>query len=189
MKTLSNLTLISDREDDTSGLPLFTSKALFVAGTGCFEFTNIGPKKCEGSRKFPIAWLLQLGFSRRLEWLKKPFSCVLSLSPKAWQRGDAFRSTDCFVCLLTVMRATVRSARLLQNATAARGYASPSECVVLSKDSNQALGIAEFALDFMNGKGTPDDEVHRCTLDRFVLESCAVEFEIAGAGAHSPVSH
>jgi len=30
---------------------------------------------------------------------------------------------------------------------------------VLGKDTNQALGIAEFAIDFMNGKGTPDEEV------------------------------
>jgi len=29
----------------------------------------------------------------------------------------------------------------------------------LGKDTNQALGIAEFAIDFMNGKGTPNKEV------------------------------
>jgi len=69
-KTLSNFTILSYRDVDTSVLPLFTSKALFVAGKGCFEFTKIGPKKCEGSRNFPIVWFLQLGFSRHLEWLK-----------------------------------------------------------------------------------------------------------------------
>ena len=73
-KTLSNFTILSYRDVDTSVLPLFTSKALFVAGKGCFEFTKIGPKKCEGSRNFPIVWFLQLGFSRRLEWLKHPKS-------------------------------------------------------------------------------------------------------------------
>ena len=40
-----------------------------------------------------------------------------------------------------------------------RAFATSSECVTLPKDSNQALGIAEFAIDFMNGKGTPDEEV------------------------------
>ena len=37
--------------------------------------------------------------------------------------------------------------------------ATAAESVTLPKDSNQALGIAEFAIDFMNGKGTPDEEV------------------------------
>ena len=67
-KTLSNFTILSYRDVDTSVLPLFTSKALFVAGKGCFGFTKIGPKKCEGSRNFSIVWFLQPGFSRRLEW-------------------------------------------------------------------------------------------------------------------------
>ena len=44
------------------------AKALFVAGKGCFGFTIIGPKKCEGPRDFSIVWFLQPGFSRRLEW-------------------------------------------------------------------------------------------------------------------------
>lgn len=45
-----------------------------------------------------------------------------------------------------------------------RSFATSAECVTLPKDSNQALGIAEFAIDFMNGKGTPDEEVaaRRC---------------------------
>ena len=67
-KTLSNFTILSYRDVDTSVLPLFTSKALFVAGKGRFGFTKIGPKKCEGSRNFSIVWFLQPGFSRRLEW-------------------------------------------------------------------------------------------------------------------------
>ena len=67
-KTLSNFTILSYRDVDTSVLPLFASTALFVAGKGRFGFTKIGPKKCEGSRNFPIVWFLQLGFSRRLEW-------------------------------------------------------------------------------------------------------------------------
>jgi len=40
-----------------------------------------------------------------------------------------------------------------------RGFATSAEAVTLAKDSNQALGIGEFAIDFMNGKGTPDEEV------------------------------
>jgi len=68
-KTLSNFTILSYRDVDTSVVPFFTSKALFVAGKGRFDLTQIGPKKCEGSRNFSIVWFLQLGFSRRLEWL------------------------------------------------------------------------------------------------------------------------
>ena len=49
MKTLLNFTILTYWDVDTSVLPLFTLKALFVAGKGCFGFTKIGPKKCEGS--------------------------------------------------------------------------------------------------------------------------------------------
>ena len=38
-KALSNFTILSYRDVDTSVLPLFTSKALFVAGKGRFGFT------------------------------------------------------------------------------------------------------------------------------------------------------
>merc|ERR1719454_187081 len=55
-----------------------------------------------------------------------------------------------------MMRGVTRAARNIQRS---RGYASATECVVLGKDTNQALGIAEFAIDFMNGKGTPNEEV------------------------------
>ena len=67
-KTLPDFTILSYRDVGTSALPLFTSKALFVAGKGRFGFTKIGPQKCEGPRNFPIVWFLQLDFSRRLEW-------------------------------------------------------------------------------------------------------------------------
>merc|ERR1719201_1623444 len=55
-----------------------------------------------------------------------------------------------------MQRAAVRSAI---RATQARGFASASEAVTLSRDSNQALGLAEFSIDFVNGKGTPNEEV------------------------------
>ena len=55
--------ILSYRDVGTTALPLFTSKALFVAGKGRFGFTKIGPQKCEGSRNFLIVWFLQPVFA------------------------------------------------------------------------------------------------------------------------------
>ena len=75
-KAVPNFTILGlsyrNGDADTSALPLFTSKALFVAGKGRFGFTFFQPKKCEGPRHFSIAWFLQVKIqvksATRLEW-------------------------------------------------------------------------------------------------------------------------
>ena len=64
-KTWSNFTILSYRvrDVDTSALPVFTAKALFVAGKGRAGLTKAWPRKCEGSRNFSIVWFLQPVFA------------------------------------------------------------------------------------------------------------------------------
>ena len=54
-----------------SALSLITPKALFVAGKGRRRLKGTAPKKREGPRSSPIVWILQPGFSRRLECSSK----------------------------------------------------------------------------------------------------------------------
>lgn len=68
----------------------------------------------------------------------------------------------------------------------AQAPAATAETVVLPANSNQALGIGEFACKFMRGQiGTPDEAVFRRT-EQFFVDACLCGVSALALGTNAP---
>lgn len=62
-----------------------------------------------------------------------------------------------------------------------------AQYVTLARNENQALGLGQYALDFMSGRlGEPDDSVFRM-VERFHLDSIACAVSALACGTNAPV--
>ena len=62
----------------------------------------------------------------------------------------------------------------------------PNEYLTLARDSNQARGIGQYAIDFLSGRfGGPDDAVFRM-VERFHLDSIACGVSALACGTNAP---
>lgn len=59
-------------------------------------------------------------------------------------------------------------------------------CVTLGRETNQARGIGQFALDFMAGKFPPPGERALATIERFHTDSIACGVSALACGANAP---